>query len=244
MNNYRITIQYDGSRYAGWQTQENAVTIQQMINDALELILKEKVKVNGSGRTDSGVHALGQVGNFRTEAELDLYKFKYQMNSVLPGDISIIKAEKAGDDFHSRYDAKKRSYVYLITAFKSPFLKNYSWYLNKEIDLDAMRSISAYFKGKKDYTAFCRKASETENKICEVYNIQWKRTSGITIFLIEADRFLHGMVRTILGTSFEALKKQDPAGYIKAVFEKKERSEAGEAVPAKGLFLYKVKYEN
>ena len=111
MHNYKLTIQYDGTAYFGWQIQKNQITIQQKITDAVETILKEKVNLIGSGRTDTGVHALGQVANFRTGTEIDRYKFLYSLNSVLPHDISVIDMEKVGENFHSRFDAKKRTYL-------------------------------------------------------------------------------------------------------------------------------------
>jgi tRNA pseudouridine38-40 synthase len=244
MNNYKLVIQYDGSNYAGWQMQNNAATIQEIITSAIETITKEKVILNGSGRTDSGVHALGQVANFRTGINLDMYKFRYQLNSLLPEDISIISGEKTLPEFHSRYDAKRRSYIYLLSGFKSPFFHNYSWYINKKHDLNKLKEVSKYFLGKNNFSAFSKKRSDTQNKICQVYDIAWRERNGLLIFYIAADRFLHGMVRTILGTIMDSVNQQDPESYIKNIFNSRDRSEAGESVPAKGLFLYKVKYDN
>jgi len=242
LNNYKLLIQYEGTNYAGWQIQSNAVTIQQKITIAIETILKHKVILNGSGRTDSGVHAIGQVANFRTESELNLYKFKFQLNSILPDDISVLSAELTNPEFHARYDAKKRAYLYLFTRTKSPFLKNYSWHFKNDADLDKLRITSKTLLGKKDFSAFCRAASETLNRECEVYNVTLRERNGIVIFFIEADRFLHGMVRTIIGTLLDSVMQQKPEEYIQNILQQKQRSAAGEAVPAKGLFLYKVKY--
>jgi tRNA pseudouridine38-40 synthase len=244
LRNFRLIIQYDGTNYAGWQIQNNAVTVQQRISEAVKTILKEDVNIIGAGRTDTGVHALGQTANFRCEGNPDLYKFKYQLNSVLPQDISIISAEECGYEFHSRFDARKRSYIYLISGFKSPFLNRYSWFVFRNLDIKKLNDISREFLGEKDFSAFCRTATETVNKICEVYSIAWREVKGLLIFYIEADRFLHGMVRTIVGTLIKALDSPSPRDYIQNVFMKKNRMEAGEAVPPHGLFLYKVKYEN
>src|SRR3989337_3881348 len=121
MNNYKLLIQYDGTNYAGWQYQTNAVTIQQKIVEALKTLIMEDVNLIGSGRTDAGVHALGQVANFTTMQEIDLYKFKYSLNSILPNDISILDIQKVHQEFHSRFDAKRRFYLYILSKNKSPF---------------------------------------------------------------------------------------------------------------------------
>src|SRR5690554_5481482 len=123
MFNYKLLIQYDGTNYSGWQTQLNAITVQQVIEEAVEKIIREKITLTGSGRTDAGVHALGQVANFRTEQKLELNKFRYSLNSVLPEDIAILKADETVESFHSRFDAVKRSYLYFFTLYKSPFYK-------------------------------------------------------------------------------------------------------------------------
>lgn len=242
MNNYKLLIQYDGTEYAGWQYQENAVTVQQKIFEAIKTLVGVDVNLIGSGRTDAGVHALGQVANFITVEELDLYKFKYSLNSLLPKDISVIDMYKVHDDFQARFSAKKRSYLYLISKYKSPFFDRYSYFFYGELNCAMVNQLSKSFLGEHDFTSFCKKKSETENKICNVYQVHWRDTKGMIIFMIEADRFLHGMVRTIVGTVINAGKNNYDEGYIRDIFESRERESAGESVPAKGLFLYKVKY--
>lgn len=242
MNNYKLIIQYDGTNYSGWQIQKNAETIQQKISDSIFLILNEKIILIGSGRTDSGVHAFGQSANFRTVNEIDIYRFKYSLNSLLPKDISIIKMEKVSGDFHARFDAKKRSYFYLFSKYKSPFFDKYSYFYHNKIDCIQLNALSKIFLGEHDFTSFCRTASDTENKVCNIYNIAWKENKNLIFFYIEADRFLHGMVRTIIGTLLKALKENLKKEYLEKVVLGKNRELAGEAVPAKGLFLYKVKY--
>ncbi|AFH49946.1 Pseudouridylate synthase A [Ignavibacterium album JCM 16511] len=242
MNNYKLILQYDGSRYSGWQIQENSITIQQEIISAIKIILKEEVNLIGSGRTDSGVHALGQVANFRTEKEIDLYKFQFALNSILPNDISVTSVEKVHENFHSRFDAKKRTYIYLISQFKSPFYKNYSFFYPYKVELKKLNDLSNLFIGKKNYSSFCKRKSEVENKFCEVTEISWSNQFDLIVFKISADRFLHGMVRAIVGTLLKALKMEKPEEYIQEVFRSEDRDFAGEAVPAKGLFLYKVEY--
>jgi len=240
--NYRLLIQYDGTNYFGWQIQADRITIQQKITDAVEIILKEKINLIGSGRTDTGVHALGQTANFKTTKDLDIYKFKHSINAILPKDISILKIEKADPEFHSRFDAKKRSYLYFISKYKSPFLYRYSYFYHNKIDCKILNNLSRSLIGMKDFSSFARKNTETKNKICNIYEAHWRCTSDMIIFKVEADRFLHGMVRTITGTLLTALKNNHDNGFVEDIIKLKDREAAGEAVPAKGLFLFKVKY--
>ena len=240
--NYKLKIQYDGTNYSGWQIQNNAVTVQQKITDAIKTITKHNVNLIGSGRTDTGVHALGQIANFILEEELDLYRFKHSLNSILPDDISVILIEEIREEFNSRFDAKKRSYIYLFSKIKSPFINKYSYFLNENFDIDYLNKISKSFLGKNNFTSFAVKKTETKNKYCNIYDIHWKEFRDKISFYIEADRFLHGMVRTIIGTLINAHKNKRNHEQINKIFESEERSIAGEAVPAKGLFLYKVKY--
>lgn len=242
MNNYKLTLQYDGTNYSGWQIQKNAPSVQQTLTDSIKTILKEEVNLIGSGRTDAGVHALGQVANFKTETELDIRRFMHSMNSILPRDIAVASVDKAEENFHSRFDAKKRSYIYLLGRNKSPFYYSYSYNYHGEINPTKLNDLSGFLTGAHDFTSFCRKNSDTKNKICNVYEARWRETGGFVIFLISADRFLHGMVRTITGTLLNAVKTGGDEKYILDVMESKDRKEAGEAVPPQGLFLYKVRY--
>lgn len=244
MNNYKLIIQYDGSNYSGWQIQENALTVQQNIVDAIKIIIKEDVNLIGSGRTDAGVHALGQVANFRCNQELDLYKFQYSLNSVLPQDISIKQIIKVDDSFHARFDAKKRSYIYLITDQKNPFFYKYSYLFPqiKNLSFEKLNALSKTLIGKNDFTSFSRKNEEQENKFCTIEEIYWRKGNDVSLFYISANRFLHGMVRTIIGTILKAAEINYSENYLLDVLNKKNRCEADESVPAKGLFLYKVRY--
>ena len=242
MNNYKLIIQYDGTNYAGWQTQENSITVQEKITEAIEIISGEKVNLIGSGRTDAGVHAVGQAANFRSEQEINIYKFKHSLNSVVPKDISILSMEKVDENFHARFDALKRSYIYLIINYKSPFYTAYSYFHYDKINCTYLNGVSKVLVGEHDFTSFCRKDSEPENKICFVNNIHWKETKGLILFHIEANRYLRGMVRTIAGTLLNAQKNNYDDKYLIDVLNAKDREAAGEALPAKGLFLFKVKY--
>ena len=242
MNNYFLHIQYDGAAYSGWQIQDNAATVQQRIVDAIKVISKEKVNLIGSGRTDAGVHALGQIANFKVDSELDIYKFKHSLNSILPEDISIIKMKKVPEDFHARFNAKKRSYIYIISKMKSPFYNNYSWYYHNKINVEALNKYSKLLIGEHNFSSFAKKKSEVENKYCNIYNAHWKKSGELIMFFIEANRFLHGMVRTVVGTLLGISSNDEKEEKLIKILESQDREVAGETAPAKGLFLYKVKY--
>jgi tRNA pseudouridine38-40 synthase len=244
VSNYKLLIEYDGTDYAGWQIQKNAVTVQQKITHAVEVITKDKINLIGSGRTDTGVHALGQVANFRIEHELDLRKFHYSLNAVLPNDISVVKIEKVNESFHARYDAKYRSYIYIFLHNKSPFYEKYSYLFPhiKSVDLDSLNMLSRSLLCGHDFTSLSKKNSQIEEKFCVISEIHWRSIIDKTIFYITANRFLHGMVRTIIGTLLFAAEKNLNEDYLKELLEAKDRTKAEQSVPAKGLFLFKVRY--
>ncbi|GIK61217.1 MAG: tRNA pseudouridine(38-40) synthase TruA [Ignavibacteriota bacterium] len=242
MFNYKMTIQYDGTEYAGWQIQENALTVQEVISNSVKQILQQEINLIGAGRTDAGVHALGQVANFMYYKELDMQKFQYSLNSVLPRDISITIIEQVDDIFHSRYSAKKRAYIYLISERKSPFFDRYSYTHFSEMDMEKLNKLSLTFIGEKDFTSFSKNNPDVQNKVCEVFEARWRKQKNLLIFYIEANRFLYGMVRTIVGTLIKTYTQENATDMLKNIFDQKDRSFAADAAPAKGLFLYKVKY--
>lgn len=244
MFNYKIKIAYDGTNYSGWQIQQNSISVQEKIKTGIEQITGEEVNLLGSGRTDSGVHAIGQTANFHLSKVIDKGKFLHSLNSVIPHDISILDIESVHKNFNSRFDAVSRSYIYIITTSKNPFYYKYSWEINwfKNYDLSKINILSKIFIGKKDFTSFCRKNSDVENKICDLKEFRWKKFGDKIFIYVEANRFLHGMVRTLIGTVLLAAKNNYDEELIKNIIENKDRETAGEAVPARGLFLYKVRY--
>lgn len=242
MPNIKLIIQYNGTAYSGWQIQAGCKTVQQTLTESIETITGNKINLIGSGRTDAGVHALGQAANFKINEVPDLHKFRYSLNSILPGDISVINAVEVPEKFNARFDAKTRKYLYLFIKYKSPFYQHFAYRYFYQLNCSYLNNLSKSFIGEKDFTSFARKASMPEEKICTVYNASWKETKGFIIFIIEANRFLHGMVRTIIGTLVKAQKSNYDKKYIEDIFDIKNREAAGEAVPGRGLFLYKVKY--
>ncbi len=244
MPNYKLTIQYDGTDFNGWQSQPDGNTIQDKITSAIEQISQQIVNLTGSGRTDSGVHAFGQAANFKIPEPLNIYKFRHSLNSILPNTIAIKDIVEVSENFNSRFDAKSRSYLYLIGKSKSPFYYRYSYqYPNiKNLDVLLLKKLSNILLGEKDFTSFCKTQTDTENKICNITEITWRDTKDFLILKIEANRFLHGMVRTIVGTLLYGASHNKDIEFIKDILNKQNREAAKESAPAKGLFLLKVKY--
>jgi len=242
MNNYLLSIQYDGTNYNGWQYQANARSVQEEIEKSLKIILKQEIKIIGSSRTDAGVHALDQKANFRIEKTLNTFKLNYSLNSILPKDIYIKDISIVPENFHSRFDARKRSYIYLISNKKSPFCFNYSYFYPEVPEIEYLNNISKIIIGEKDFSAFCKKNNELENKNCIVFDAHWIRKNDLIIFKISANRYLRGMVRAIVGTFLLAEKNKLSEEEIESIINRHKREFAGQNVPAKGLFLYKVEY--
>ncbi len=244
MQNYLLKIEYSGKHYSGWQIQPNVKTVQGEICKAITTITGNEINLIGSGRTDAGVHALGQVANFQIEEKLNLYKFKHSLNSLLSSDISIQKITEVPIEFHSRFDAKKRSYLYLFTNDKSPFYHDFSYHYPPlfNLDLSKLNEISELLLGEKDFTSFSKKKTDTENMVCNITLAKWRKVKNKIIFRIDGNRFLHGMVRAIVGTILEIAEKELPSEEIVKIINQKSRESAGRAVVAKGLFLLDVKY--
>lgn len=243
MRNYRMTVQYDGSNYNGWQIQPELPTVQGEIEKALATLLRKETTLYGSGRTDTGVHALGQVANFRAEQALDIFRFQYALNSLLPADIAVKDMQQAPDDFHSRFSAKKRSYLYLVHPHKTPFYHRWSYHLHPAPDIGYLNRMSKLLIGNQDFTSFTKQADEADSTRCILTDAHWRTTGGLTLFYIEANRFLHGMVRAITGTLLALQKEPGGEDKLQAILAREDRTAGGTSVPAKGLFLYKVKYE-
>ena len=244
MHNYKLTIEYDGTNYSGWQIQPNVPTIQGEITDALERVVGDKINLIGSGRTDAGVHALGQIANFKIGKEIDIYKVKHSLNSLLGDDIAVSSLVEVDINFHSRFNATLRSYLYLFNKNKSPFFHNFSVKYSPlfDLEIDKLNSISNYLLGEHDFTSFSKKNTDTENMVCNISLAKWRRVKDKIIFRIDGNRFLHGMVRTIVGTIYEIAEKNKPTKKMYEIILAKDRGAAGRSMPAKGLFLTKVKY--
>lgn len=243
MRNLKLTIQYDGARYCGWQRQPNSSSIQDTIEYAIYEITKEKVKITGSGRTDAGVHALGQVANFKTNSSISANKIPDALNSKLPKDISIINCQEVSDDFHSRYSAKGKIYRYLIynKPYRSPLYKDISYHVKYNLNIQKMRSESKLLLGKHNFKAFVSAGSSVNDTVRTISNITINENDDLIVFEIEGDGFLYNMVRIIVGTLIDIGRGRIDKS-IKEIIDSQDRKEAGHTAPAHGLFLKKVYY--
>jgi tRNA pseudouridine38-40 synthase len=242
MTRYFFRVEYDGTRYGGWQSQKNAKSVQETIVTAFSTVVREKCSITGAGRTDAGVHARGQGAHIDLETPLDTRKCELSVNAVLPSDISIYHLQSVPPDFHARYWPKKRRYIYSIALRKKPLLLKKVWMVFYNVDWDKVRLNIAELEGKHDFTAFCAKGSNAKTMTCTIKRAELTKTTDGYSFEIEADRFLYKMVRTIVGTLID-IGRGKIASSMKDIIESKDRSEAGETAPACGLVLDYVEYE-
>ncbi len=245
MRNIKLTIEYDGTNYHGWQTQPNAITIQAAIQDALTKITKTQTQIIGAGRTDRGVHAAGQLANFHTRSQMPPIAFQKALNATLPRDIAIIDAEEASPDFHARFSATSRTYRYTILnrTYPSAFLWNNAYFLpHPIINVHPVDAICRALVGKGDFSSFQRTGSDRINPICEIYESRCWRKGDLIYFEIEADAFLRGMVRAIVGTVLKLHDRKDGVDRLHRILDARDRSAAGPSAPAHGLSLLCVKY--
>jgi tRNA pseudouridine38-40 synthase len=243
--NIRLTLEYDGSRYHGWQRQKNALSIQQVIEEALGRITGETVRLMGSGRTDAGVHAWGQVANFTTKSTVPLRAFLHGLNSLLPLDIAVLKAEEAPLSFHARYDALWKTYEYRILnrQVRSPLYQGQAWWLAGPLDAAAMDKAGDILMGEHDFLAFRAARSRPGPAVRRVRQAAWQvQPEGRLSFRITANGFLRGMVRSLVGTMVEIGKGKHPPEHLGEVLAKGDRRLAGPTAPPQGLFLVGVEY--
>ncbi|HHW30157.1 MAG TPA: tRNA pseudouridine(38-40) synthase TruA [Clostridiaceae bacterium] len=244
MRNIKLTIEYDGTGYHGWQTQANAVTVQDTLEKCIKKLTGEDCNLIGSSRTDVGVHALGQVANFYTNSKIPAEKFSFALNSVLPDDIVIVSSEEAGPDFHARFHAKAKRYLYYIynSTFPSALLRNRAWHVPYSLDISLMESASTYLKGTHDFTAFRAAGSTTKTSIRTIMDITLVKKQKIIEIDVLGNGFLYNMVRIIAGTLVEVGRGKICPDSIPAILESRDRSNAGITAPAHGLYLAQVFY--
>jgi tRNA pseudouridine38-40 synthase len=245
IKNFKITIEYDGTRYHGWQRQKNDPTVQEEIEKALKTMTGNRITLTGSGRTDAGVHAFSQVANFHCDTELKPEAFLRGLNSILPEDIVITACNQVDDKFHARYDVKSKTYLYRILNRPMPaaISRHYAWFIQKKLDLTSMRSALSHLIGRHNFKAFEGSGSPRSHTVRRVSKADlFEEDDGYLVFEIEADGFLRSMVRNIVGTLVGVgLAKITPEDF-KGIIESKDRSQAGATAPAHGLFLKKVSY--
>ncbi|AOT70885.1 tRNA pseudouridine(38-40) synthase TruA [Geosporobacter ferrireducens] len=245
MRNIRLLIEYDGTKYNGWQRLGNTEnTIQHKLENVLSLMSEEKIEIIGSGRTDAGVHALGQVANFHTRSALNTREILDYCNQYLPQDIVVKRVQEAEERFHARYNATSKKYMYRIWNSNIPtaFYRKYSYHVPGPLSIEKMRKASSYFIGNHDFQAFSSMKSKKKSTEREIYAIEIiKERERIDIFF-HGNGFLHNMVRIITGTLIEIGQGKRKAEEIPIILEGRIREKAGVTAPAQGLFLYEVYY--
>ncbi|MCK0160381.1 tRNA pseudouridine(38-40) synthase TruA [Allomuricauda sp. F6463D] len=239
---YFIQFSYFGKAYHGWQKQPNAITVQEVLQNALSTLLRQKVEVVGAGRTDAGVHAREMFAHFDFVEIEDSVQLKDRLNAFLPVDIAVQKITKVKHDAHARFDALERTYEYWLVKEKDPFLFDYAHFVKHPVELDAMNQSANLLSEYTDFECFSKSNTDVKTFNCDVRQAHWRKDEKKLVFTITADRFLRNMVRAVVGTLLEVGMGKMSPNDIHKVIASKDRSKAGVSVPAKGLYLTKVSY--
>lgn len=240
---YFLRLSYDGTRFHGWQRQPNAGSVQQTLEDALSVMLRRRVEITGSGRTDTGVHARETYAHFDTDEPLtDTGRFLTSLNRLCGRDIAVSELLPVKDDAHARFDATSRTYKYFVHFRKDPFLQNLSWETHP-LELERMNEAAQLLLATEDFTSFAKLHSDSKTNICHVTQALWTpHGDNGAVFTITADRFLRNMVRAVVGTLVEVGRGKTGIEDVKAIIESKNRCSAGVSMPAHGLYLWHVAY--
>lgn len=242
---YALIVQYDGTAYSGFQIQDNANSIQHEIEKALKIFTRQDVRIVAAGRTDAGVHALGQVVHFDLDTHVPADRLCISLNGILPADIAVKKAFVVDNLFHARYSAIAREYVYAIYnhPYKSPFMRYRAMWMREPIDIEFCRKAATYCIGEKDFASFCKKTSAEESTVRYIEYITVERMfDDVVVFTIKGNAFLHNMVRIIVGTILYLLHKGKSPETMKDIIESCDRNCSGPTAPAYGLYFKKVYY--
>lgn len=244
MRNVRMRLSYDGSRFFGWQRQEGFESVQEVLEEALSGLARARVVVHGSGRTDTGVHALGQTASFHVETRLDDERLLCALNAHLPEGVVVGALETCRDDFHAQHDALGKRYAYLVhtTSFRPPWGTAYGHWIPLELDLASMRRAALLLRGRHDFSAFANAGSPRRSNVRTLRSLHLvARRRGFAL-VVEGDGFLYNMVRTLAGTLLEVGRGRIPAERVAAILASGERPRAGPTAPAAGLWLVSVRY--
>ena len=242
MPTIRLIIEYDGTDYVGWQFQINGRSVQEEVEKAIKRILQSDIRITGGGRTDAGVHARGQVASFSVEREVEINLLAKSMNAVLPHNIVVREAAKVSIDFNARHDAKSRRYTYCISQEPTAIQRNYCWQIFQKLDFEMMQACAKQIIGEHGFRSFCKVEIDIHQHRCTVSSAGWTQNDRLLVFDIIANRFLHGMVRTLVGTMVNVGRGHTKIEDFASILEAKDRSVAGMSAPAKGLFLEEIIY--
>lgn len=242
---YRIEFQYKGTRYHGWQRQNNAITVQAKLEEVIEKVHKEKIELVGCGRTDSGVHALDYVAHFDSEKSVS-DNLVYRLNRTLPPDIAVFKVEKAEDDFHARFHASSRSYIYKLHTKKSSFLNDFSFFYKYDdwLPLDVLNKTAEIIKRTESFESFCKTGTENKHYRCYIKECRWEETSEGYQLYIRSNRFLRGMIRLIVGANLNIARGKLSMKQLEDSINQKQAIPYSWSVPGCGLYLCEILYEN
>ncbi len=242
--NIMLTLRYDGTDYHGWQMQENAISVQQVLGEAVERIIGEKVTINGCSRTDSGVHANMFCCNFRTEAETSEAVLLRGINALLPDDVAVYDVKEVNEDFHARFDCKGKEYIYKIwnSKCKNPFMRDYALHYPYKLDAELMDKQAKDIIGTFDFSAFCAAGSTVKDNVRTVYDCSVRREGDLVTVSVKGDGFLYNMVRIIVGTLLYINSGKIEENTIPEIIESRDRLRAGITAKAHGLYLNEVYY--
>ncbi|MBO7202508.1 MAG: tRNA pseudouridine(38-40) synthase TruA [Paludibacteraceae bacterium] len=241
---YFITFSYKGTAYHGWQKQPNAISVQEVLEKSLSMILNSLVEVVGAGRTDTGVHARKMVAHFdQTQKIENEENLVFRLNSLLPKDIAVEKVELVSSDKHARFSARSRTYEYHVMQEKNPFGIELATRIIGDLDFDLMNEAASHLLQYTDFTSFSKLHTDTKTNNCKITEAYWKKREGIWVFTITADRFLRNMVRAIVGTLLCVGRGRMTIAEFDEIILAKDRCRAGTSAPAEGLYLVDVKYD-
>lgn len=245
MKRVRMIISYDGTAYCGWQIQNNGITVEEIMNRELTGLLGEEITVIGASRTDSGVHAIGNVAVFDTETKIPPEKISFALNRRLPEDIRIQKSEEVDANFHPRYCDSIKTYEYKILnrKFPDPLNRLYTHFVYMPLDVDKMKAAAAYLVGEHDFASFCSAKSQVKTTVRTVYTLEVSKMDDIIKIRISGNGFLYNMVRIIVGTLLKVGLGVYPPEHVEEILEAKDRNCAGPKAPARGLTLIGISYQ-
>ena len=240
---YFIHFAYDGTNYHGWQIQPDANSVQEELQKALSVLLRHDVEIVGAGRTDAGVHARQMVAHFEWDGQLDCQQTAYRLGRMLPRDIAIYCMEPVADDMHARFSAVRRTYHYYLHTERDPFCRQYSCELHYDLDFERMNEAGRILCTYEDFGAFCKSHSDVKTTLCKVSEAHWIQVDSTHwYFRISANRFLRNMVRAVVGTMIDVGRGRITLDDFRKIVEGKQRTQAGESMPAHALFLEEIEY--
>jgi tRNA pseudouridine38-40 synthase len=243
--NIMLIIEYDGSNYHGWQMQKNSISVQEVLSKAIKKLTGEDIIPVGAGRTDAGVHALGQVANFKTESGILPHKFAVALNSILPGDITIRESREVNAGFNARFSAKSKHYRYIIFNRQQPsaLMFKHAWHVPVPLNIDVMNKAAKYLLGRHTFKAFCASGHSLKSFDRTIFHSEWSKKEDLLVYDIKGDGFLYNMVRIIAGTMVDIGKGSLEPGIITEALKTGNRKILGQTAPPDGLYLMEVYYD-